>query len=65
MDSLTKLKELKAKLAKAEIKYSYLMKGYRGVIHESAASEIRHSEVKVYEDYISNLKKEIKLLEES
>lgn len=35
------------------------MKTYRGVIHESALSELKHSEVMVLRDMIASVKKEI------
>ena len=41
------------------------MIGYRGVVHESAASELRHSEVKVMESYLESLTKEIEKLEKT
>ena len=58
-----KLKELKAKLGEYEEKLRFEMKTYRGVIHESAASEIKHSKVMVYRDMVESLKEEIKNLE--
>lgn len=54
-----KLKELKEKLNKYEEKLVYKMKGYRGVIHENALSELRHSEVMVLRDIVNSLKEEI------
>ncbi|MEK7526116.1 MAG: hypothetical protein AAB546_01410 [Patescibacteria group bacterium] len=59
-----KLQELKEKLAKYEEKLAYKMKGYRGVVHESAQSELRHSEVMVLRDITGSLKQEIAKLEE-
>lgn len=58
-----KLKELKESLAKYEEKLKFEMKTYRGVIHESAASEIKHSTVMVYRDMVASLTSEIKNLE--
>lgn len=58
-----KLKELKEKLLKYEEKLAFKMKGYRGVVHENAASELRHAEVMVYTDIVNSLKKEISALE--
>lgn len=58
-----KLKELKESLAKYEEKLRHQMKGYRGVIHESAASEIKHSMVMVLRDMVSSITEEIKNLE--
>lgn len=62
---LEKIKALKEKLASYEEKLAYQMKGYRGVIHESAVSEVKHSTVMVLRDIVQNLKEEIKKLEES
>jgi hypothetical protein len=39
------------------------MKTYRGVIHESALSELKHSEVMVLRAMIDDLKREIYNLE--
>ncbi len=58
-----KLKELKESFAKYEEKLKFEMKTYRGVIHESAASEIKHSTVIVYRDMVASLTAEIKSLE--
>jgi len=65
MDKHQKLKALKEKLQKWEEKLAYEMKGYRGVIHESAASEIKHDKVMVLRDMVESLKTEIKNLEKS
>jgi len=53
------LLELKQKLQKYEELLAKKMKGYRGIIHESALSELRHSEVMVLRDMIRQLKEEI------
>jgi uncharacterized radical SAM superfamily protein len=58
-----KLKELRESLAKYEEKLKFEMKTYRGVIHESAASEIKHSTVMVYRDMVASITEEIKNLE--
>jgi len=47
MQNKEKLEELKEKLKDYEDKLAREMIGYRGVIHESAASEIKHSKVMV------------------
>lgn len=65
MDNVQKLKELNAKLAQYEEKLARRMKGYRGVIHESAMSEMRHQEVMVLKAMVAGLKKEIVNLENS
>ena len=59
MTSKSKLTELLTKKAKAEERLKRLMIGYRGVVHESAASELRHSEVKVMENYLESLNREL------
>jgi len=59
----TKLKELLKKKEGADIKLARMKKGYRGVVHESAMSELRHSEYHVYVDYVESLRKEIEQLE--
>lgn len=58
-----KIKELKGKLAKYEEKLAWEMKGYRGVIHESAASEIKHDKVMVLRAMVASIKEELKGLE--
>lgn len=58
-----KLEELKQKLTLYEAKLAEEMKGYRGVVHESAASEIKHSKVMVYKGMVEALREEIALLE--
>ena len=63
MDKEEKLKELNAKLAQYEEKLARRMKGYRGVIHESASSEMRHQEVMVLKAMVASLKSEIEQLE--
>lgn len=58
-----KLKNLKEKLVYYEGKLAFKMKRYRGVIHESAASEMKHQEVMVLRAMVADLQKEIKMLE--
>ena len=58
-----KLRQLKEKLAHYEQKLAFKMRRYRGVIHESAASEMKHQEVMVLRAMIDGLKKEIEELE--
>jgi len=60
----TKIEELKRKKAEKEEKYKHKMRFYRGVIHESAASELKHQEVKVLESYLTSIDKEIGMWEE-
>ncbi len=58
-----KLKSLKERLAFYEEKLAFKMKRYRGVIHESAASEMKHQEVMVLRAMVADLKNEIQKLE--
>lgn len=63
MDKETKLKELKQKLSYYEEKLAREMIGYRGVVHESAASEVKHDKVMVLRAMVDSLKEEIVALE--
>ncbi len=63
MDPQIKLKQLKEKLSYYEGKLAFKMKRYRGVIHESAASEMKHQEVMVLRAMVADLKREIASLE--
>jgi hypothetical protein len=54
-----KIIELSRKRAEKEEKYRKKMRFYRGVIHESAASELKHQEVKVLESYLDSIDREI------
>ena len=63
MEKAEKIRLLKEKLARYEAKLAFKMKTYRGVIHESALSELKHSEVMVLRAMIDDLKKEIYQLE--
>ncbi len=58
-----KLFALKEKLSIYEGKLAFKMKRYRGVIHESAASEMKHQEVMVLKAMVAGLKEEIRTLE--
>lgn len=60
-----RIKKLEKELDFYQSKLQYEMKGYRGVIHESAASEIKHSMVKLYEAMVNSLQEEIKKLQEN
>lgn len=60
-----KIKQLQTQLAEYEKRLAFKMKTYRGVIHESALSELKHSEVMVLFDMIASLKKEILDLKKS
>ena len=63
MDKAAKLKSLKEKLKNYEDKLTREMKGYRGVIHESASSEIKHDRVMVIKAMVESLQEEIANLE--
>jgi hypothetical protein len=63
MNPEEKLRQLKEKLAYYEGKLAFKMKRYRGVIHESASSEMKHQEVMVLRAMVSSLKQEISQLE--
>ena len=52
--------ELRQKLAYYEAKLAQKMTGFKGVVHENAASELRYQEVMVLREMISALKEEIK-----
>jgi hypothetical protein len=65
MNKTEKFKELNNKLSFYGAKLGKKMKGYRGVIHESASSEMRHQEVMVLKAMVAGLKKEIQQLENS
>ena len=60
-----KLAYLRADLEKYEAKLKFKMKFYRGIIHESASSELKHSEVMVLAAMVDDLKNEIAKLEAS
>lgn len=64
MDSAKKLEELKLKLVEYERKLADKMRNYRGVIHEDAASELKHAQVEVYRSMVYGLQEEIRQLEE-
>lgn len=63
MNKEEKIKQLKAELARYEEKLAIRMKTYRGVSHENALSELKHSEVMVLRAMVTDLKKEIYNLE--
>ena len=59
-----KLKALLIKLGEAKEKLKYKLGNFRGVPHESASGELAYSELKVLEDYIEGLRREVKALKE-
>ena len=62
MTNQKKLLELEEKLAKYEKQLSEAMIGYRGLVHESAVSEIKHTKVMVLRAIVEELKQEISVL---
>lgn len=56
----TKLQELKVKRDKYKEKLTNMYKNFRGVKHENSLSELRYSEIKVYEDLLNSVEEEIK-----
>lgn len=58
-----KLQELKAKRDKYKEKLTNMHKNFRGVKHENSLSELRYSEIKVYEDLLNSVTMEINKLE--
>lgn len=65
MDKTSKLKELISKRDGYKIKLKEMYKHFRGVKHENALSELKYSQIKVYEDMLNSVVEEIKLLEEN
>ena len=63
MDPKEKLKNLAEKLIYYQEKLAKEMIGYRGVRHESAASEIKHDKVMVLRAMVDQIKEEIKNLQ--
>lgn len=62
MNKQEKLQHLEERLQHYEDKLAFEMKTYRGVIHESAASEIKHTKVMLYKAMVRDLKNEIEVL---
>ena len=57
-----KLIALLKKLEVAEEKLKFKLGHFRGVAHESASGELASSELKVFEDYVAGLRKEVETL---
>ena len=57
-----KLVALLKKLEVAEEKLKFKLGHFRGVAHESASGELASSELKVYQDYVAGLRKEVETL---
>ena len=62
INAARKLKELEEKLAKAEEKYRQRLSKFRGVPHESAQGELSYSDLKVWENHVETIKREIEAL---
>lgn len=60
-----KLIELKARKEKYKDKLRGMYKNFRGVVHENSLSELRYSEIKVYEDLLNSVSEEIIKLEKN
>lgn len=58
-----KLQELIEKRDKYRQKLTGMYKNFRGVVHESAVSELKYSEIKVYEDLLNSVVEEINKIE--
>lgn len=54
-----KLQELKDKRDKYKTKLTGMYKNFRGVKHENSLSELRFSEIRVYEDLLRSVEEEI------
>ena len=65
MDKITKekLAELHRKRNEAIAKLEELHKNFRGVHHEDSASEIKYTQIMVYESFVQSLNQEIKSIE--
>ncbi len=59
-----KLEALLKKLEAAEEKLKFRLSHFRGVPHESASGELAYSELKVLEDYVESLKREVEALKQ-
>lgn len=60
-----KLQQLKALRDEYRLIINELYKNFRGVKHENSLSELRFSEIKVKEDMLGSVLREIKALEEN
>jgi hypothetical protein len=59
-----KLAVLLKKLEDSEAKLKFRLRHIRGVAHESASGELAYSELKVLEDYVESLKREVAALKQ-
>ena len=58
-----KLIALLKKLEDSEAKLKFRLGHFRGIAHESASGELAYSDLKVLEDYVTGLKKEVETLQ--
>lgn len=58
-----KLKDLIKKRDEYRVKLTEMYKHFRGVKHENALSELKYSQIKVYEDMLNSVVEEISSLE--
>ncbi len=58
-----KYQELIEKKQRYEEKLKYLYKNFRGVIHEDSSSEIKYTQIKVYESFIISIEDELRAME--
>ncbi len=65
MDKIKKLQELTKKKDEYKTKLIEMNRHFRGVKHENALSELKYSEIKVYEDFVNSLTEEISILKKS
>lgn len=64
MNKNEKHQYLLAEKQRIEEKLQYLYKGFRGVKHEDAASELKYTQIRVYEDHLRSITAEIKNYEQ-
>ena len=62
MNKTKKLQDLISKRDEYKTKLTEMYKHFRGVKHENALSELRYSQIKVFEDMVNSLNEEIKTL---
>ncbi|MEK7472541.1 MAG: hypothetical protein AAB625_00735 [Patescibacteria group bacterium] len=62
MNKTNRLKSLIEKRNEYKAKLIEMNKHFRGVKHENALSELKYSEIKVYEDFVRSLDEEIKTI---
>lgn len=65
MDLTIKIEQLKKDKERYEKQLAHEMLTYRGVIHESAQSELKHSKVMVLNDMVRSITKEIADMEQA